>query len=84
MLRLKELFLALANSMFAGAGPLHSERTFGKPLDEGVRTGNLFGVIHHHGDAGMKVAIAGVAYDRRNQAAFLNIAFCLGDAFGKP
>ena len=42
------------------------------------------GVVHHHQNDAVEVAVARVADDRRDEPAPLDVALGLGDAFGKP
>ena len=55
----------------------------GEPADEPFGASNLVGILHHHGDDGVKITITHVTEKGGDQPAFLDVLLGLDDTFGE-
>lgn len=67
MLGNHEMLLALADTVFAGAGAVHGEGALGEPPQEGPGPCDLLGIIHHHENGGVEITVPNVPDDRRDE-----------------
>ena len=70
--------------MLAGAGSVHGERAVDQPFQKTMGTPDLVGVALVDQQQHMKIAVADMTDDRRDQSALVQVALRLGDAFGEP
>jgi len=80
----EKMFLSLSDSMLAGACPFHSESTNRNTFDESFGAGYLIGVIHHHKDTSVEIAVTHMSNDWRYESCLIDIPLGFNDAFRKP
>ena len=75
---------AMTDTVFPRAGPVHLQCPGNQPVIQRDGAADLFGIVRveHHID--MKVAIADMTDNRRDQAGLLDILAGLRDTFGQP
>ena len=69
--------------MFAGTGAPHRERPHHHPFMQLLRSFMLFGIILIHQQYQVKISVAHMAYDRRDQIGFTDVVLGLTNAFSK-
>ena len=76
--------LALADPVLAGAGAVHGDGAFRKPFDQLLRRPHLGRVGRIDENAQVKIAVADMADDRRQQFQPVEVRLGLHDAIGEP
>jgi len=62
--------------VFAGAGPIHGERTFHQALRQGSRTFDLVHIVHINQQCQMEIAVADMSDDGGKDPALLDEEHC--------
>src|ERR1700722_15243352 len=75
--------LLLADPVFPGAGAAHGDGAMGEAGGERVRGLDLRLVLHVDQRGHVKIAVADMADDRRDERALLDVVECLLDAIGE-
>src|SRR5215472_11204641 len=78
------LHLALADAVLAGAGAIHGERALDQPFQQTFGARNFVGVGEVDHQRQMKITVADMAENRRDEPAVLDIALGLAHAVGEP
>jgi hypothetical protein len=83
-LLLQEAHLALADTVFAGAGAANGKRPAVEPFDEFLDPGDVGGILVVNQQQQVKIAVARMADDGREEPCFHDIGMRFGHAVGKP
>ena len=80
----REIHLALPDAVLAGAGSVHGDGALGKPRNHLLGGPHLVRVIGIDEHTHMKIAVADMADDRRNELQPVEIGLGFHHAIGKP
>src|SRR5262249_53530825 len=82
MLGRKEIQLAVADPVLAGAGAAEAQRAQHHALVDALRLGHLGGILRIDDEGDVEVAVADMAHDRSHQRRGADVGLGLRDAFG--